>query len=328
MSPPIAADSAGTLVWREGWNSEDLVAVRDGKEIWRRRLSQPNTFPVSALIFGDKLFVLAFGPRLEAHRVSDGTAAWTRDVRVDRRPAQISTIARLGRYIVAAAAESDTLGWLTALRRDGRIAWRTRIGGPVARMASNRGQLSLLMGITRGGEPPPSAFDTNGKPTAQVLPRIMGRTVSGDEIVFDSGYAVSATIGPLPVNCPPQSPSCHPPPDVLKVAGYSADGANERWHYTGPTTGFHVQLVLLSDRSVLLVDTARVEQISDSGTSRQVCGLALSGSHWSLSGLIRGDLVIVSRDGAVAYTLPGAPRLAASGWVMRGGGPAEDWAVR
>lgn len=302
--------------------------MRDGTTRWRRRASRPASgFPFNAMVLGDERLVQAYGSRVEAHRMSDGATIWTRDLRVDH-PVQISTMARLGRLIVAAAAASDTAGWLIAIRRDGRILWRTHIGGPVARMAANSGQLSLLMSTTRVGEPPPSAVDTNGKPVlAVLLPGTMGRAVSGAEVVFDSGYAVSATIAPLPLNCPPQSPSCRPRPEMLTVAGSTADGANDRWHFIGPPTGLHVQLLLLSDSSVLLVDSAGVARITADGTSTRVCELPLTG-HWSVAGLFRDALVIVGRDGVTAYAVPGTPRLAASGWVMRGGGAAQDWAAR
>ncbi len=328
-SPPLAADSAGTLVWREGSNRTELVAVRGGKARWRRRTTQRVTgFPFNAMVFGDALLVQAFGSRVEAYKISNGATVWTRDLKVDHRQVRISTLARLGRLIVVAAAASDTLGWLTAIKRDGRIAWQAHIPGAVARLAAYAGQLNLLMSVTRAGEPPPSTVDTTGKPVGSLLlPRTMFRAVSGDEVVFDSGYAVAAEVASEPVKCPPQSPSCHPAPEMLTVAGFSADGASDRWHYTVPPTGLHVQLLLLNDSSVLLVDSAGVARVTAIGTSTRVCGLPLSG-HWSVAGLFRGDLVIAGREGLVAYEVPGGPRLAASGWVMRGGGPAQDWAAR
>jgi hypothetical protein len=279
------------------------------------------------MVLDEKLLVQTFGSRLEAHRISDGATAWTRDLRINHRQLHISAIARLGRLIVAAAAESDTAGWLVAILPDGRIVWRSRVGGAVARMAANHGQLSLLMSVTRGGEAPPGAVDTNGKPTTEVLPRIMGSAVTGDEIVFDTGYAVLATIAPLPLNCPPRSPSCQPPPEMLTVAGSDGDGLHERWQFTGPPSGLHVQLLLLSDHSVLLLDSTGVGRVASDGTHTPVCALPLSG-HWSVAGLFHGDLVIAGMGGVSAYLVPGAPRLAASGWVMRGGGPEQDWAAR
>jgi hypothetical protein len=327
LAPPIVGDSAGDFFWREGWTNDELVAVREGVTRWRRPLRPTTDFPFNAMVLHDVL-VQAVGSRVEARRVSDGRTAWTRDLRADHTPLQISTIARLGRAIVVAAAASATDGWLIAIRSDGRTLWRTRVPGAVARMAANGSQLSLLMSETRSGETPINAVDSTGKPIAEaLLPQIAGRAVRGDEVVFDRDHAVTATIGPLPQHCPPQSPSCRPPPDVLTVTGLSPDGMIERWHFGGPPAGLRVQLLLLSDSAALLVDSAGVHKISSEGTVAQVCSLPVAG-HWSAVGLVRGDLVIADRESVAGYTLPGAPRLAATGWVMRGGGPAQDWSAR
>jgi hypothetical protein len=78
-------------------------------------------------------------------------------------------------------------------------------------------------------------------------------------------------------------------------------------------------LLLLSDGSVLLVDNARVDRISRDGILTPPCEVSV-GNHGSVAGLVNGDLVIAYPRSVAAYTLPGAPQLAATGWVMR----AED----
>jgi len=88
-----------------------------------------------------------------------------------------------------------------------------------------------------------------------------------------------------------------------------------------------VQIMLLSDGSVLLVDDKRVGTISPDGTLSPLCELPVE-RYRSIAGLVHGDLVVAYFDSVAAYTLPGAPQLATAGWVMSGGGPAQEWAVR
>jgi outer membrane protein assembly factor BamB len=328
LAPPIVSDTAGTLFWREVSASPELVAVRDGVARWRRPLPRGSeSFLLSAMLLREDLMVDAFGSTLEARRTSDGRIAWSRDLRLARNTAvEISTAARVGRAIVTASAASATAAWLTATAPDGRTLWRTRIRGPVARMAANGDRLYLLMSVTSVGERPVIAVDSSGKPIPDAaVPHEMGVAVSGEEVVFDRDHVVTAIIAPMPMNCPPNSPSCHPPPLMLTVTGFTA--GQERWHFTRLPKGFQAQLLLLGDGSVLLVDNEGVEKISPDGTRNQVCELPVV-AHWSVAGLVHGDLVVAYHDSVAAYTLPGAPQLAADGWVMSGGGPAQGWAAR
>src|SRR3989442_8753565 len=129
----------------------------------------------------------------------------------------------------------------------------------------------------------------------------------------------------MPMNCPATSPSCHPPPFMLTVTGFAA--GQERWHLTTPPGSLRVQILLLSDGSVLLVDDKRVGKISPDGTLSPLCVLPVE-RYRSIAGLVHGDLVVAYFDSVAAYTLPGAPQLATAGWVMSGGGPAQNWAAR
>jgi hypothetical protein len=326
---PIVSDSAGNFFWRDESGTMELVALRDGVTRWRTPLGRGSRgFLVNTLLLRDDLLITAFGSTLEARRTSDGRVVWTRDLRVDHRPVEISTTARVGSAVVTAAAASATAAWLTATRSDGKRLWRTRIRGPVARMAASGDRLYLLMSVSGGDDPAIIAVDSTGKQIPHdSFPRHMRESVSGDEVVFAGEQVVTARIGPLPVNCPPQSPSCRPPPFMLTVTGFSA--GVERWHFTRPPRDLHVQLLLLSDSSVLLVDNHEVERVSPQGSVTPVCDLpGVEEGHWSLAGLVHGDLVIGNNDGVAAYSLPGEPRLAGAGWVMRGGGPAQDWAAR
>jgi len=112
---------------------------------------------------------------------------------------------------------------------------------------------------------------------------------------------------------------------MLTVTGFAS--GQERWHLTSPPAGLFAQLLLLRDGSVLLVDDKRVGHLSPDGDLTQLCELPVV-RHRSVAGLVNGDLVVAYHDSVAAYTLPGAPQLAATGWVMSGGGPAQDWAPR
>ena len=340
IGPPFVSDPAGDFFWWERAGAPELVAVRDGKTRWRRRLSA-TTWPglLSAALMSDHLLVVAFGSTVEARRTSDGRIVWSHDLRVDlstelRRAGlakhtqlETSTAARVGRALVTATAASATDGWLTATASSGRRLWKTHIDGPVARMAADGDRLYLLSSMTSGSRPPVIAVDSNGKtvPDAPV-PFDISMAVSGGDVVFDHEHVVSASIGPIPQEpCPPDSPSCHPPPFMLTVTGFSA--GQERWHLTTPPGSMRVQILLLSDSSVLLVDGKRVGRISPDGKLSPLCELPVE-RYRSIAGLVHGDLVVAYFDSVGAYTIPGAPQLGTAGWVMSGGGPAQDWAVR
>ena len=144
--------------------------------------------------------------------------------------------------------------------------------------------------------------------------------------MFDSDLVVTASVGSPPVNCPAFSPSCHPAPLLLTVTGFAA--GLERWHLAHTVGAMRAWgLLWLSDRSVLLVDNQRVGHIAPAGMLTPLSEFAV-GDHGGVAGLIHGDLVVAYPRSITAYTLPGAPQLAATGWVQRGGGPGQGWAVR
>ena len=282
--------------------------------------------------------VVAFGSSVEGRRTSDGRIVWSHELRADLSPelrkaglaknAELETgaAARVGRALVTATAATATDAWLTATASDGRRLWSTHIDGPLARMAAGGDRLYLLPGMSSGSSPAVMAVDSNGKtvPDARV-PFNINMAVRGGDVVFDDERVVTASIGPIPRSCPLNSPSCQPPPFMLTVTGFSA--GRERWHLTRPPAGVLVQLLLLSDGSVLLVNNQRVDRISSDGRLTQLCELPVE-EHKAVAGLVKGDLVVAYHDSVGAYTLPGAPQLAATGWVMWGGGPAQDWAAR
>jgi len=337
--PLFVSDSAGDFYWWEQAGTPELVAVRDGKTRWRRPLSKTR-WPglLSEALMSDDLLVVVFGSMIEGRRTSDGGIVWSRDLRADlslelRRAGlakgadlESGLVARVGRALVTAIATSATDAWLTATASNGRRLWKTHIGGPVARMAADGDRLYLLPSTWSGSAPPIIAVDSNGKEIRE--PRVPFRdsmAVTGGEIVFDDGRVVTAVIAPMALNCPPNSPSCHPPPFMLTITGFSA--GQERWRLTSPPRGVLVQILLLSDRSVLLVDDKRVGRISPDGKLSPLCDLPVE-RYRSIAGLVHGDLVVAYFDSVAAYTLPGAPQLARAGWVMSGGGPAQDWAAR
>ena len=339
VAPPLVSNTAGDFFWREQGSTPALVAVRDGRPRWRRPLGAkawPGLFTLALL--RDDLLVAAFGSTIEARRTSDGRLVWSRDLRADlarelRRAGlakntelETSAAARVGGALVTASAASATDAWLTATTSDGTVLWRTHIDGPAARMAADGERLYLLYGMSSGSRPAVIAVDSNGTvvPDARV-PFNMDMAVRGGDVVFDDERVVAASIAPLPRTCPTNSPSCLPQPFMLTVSGFAA--GQERWHLTHPPGGTLAQLLLLSDGSVLLVDDKRVGHLSGDGNLTQVCELPVV-RHRSVAGLVNGDLVVAYHDSVAAYTLPGAPQLAATGWVTSGGGPAQDWAPR
>ena len=339
VAPPFVSDSAGDFFWWEQARTPQLVAVRDGKMRWRRQLS-PRPWPglLSAALMSDDRLVVVFGSTVEGRRTSDGQIVWSRDLRADlsselRRAGlarttelETSTAARVGRALVTATATSATDGWLTAIAANGRRLWKAHIDRPVARMAADGDRLYMLPSLGEIGKPAIIVVDSNGKETLEPgVPFRDSMAVTGGEVVFDDGRVVTAVIAPMPVNCPPKSPSCHPPPFLLTVTGFTA--GQEHWHLTSPPGSMRVQIMLLSDGSVLLVDDKRVGTISPDGTLSPLCELPVE-RYRSIAGLVHGDLVVAYFDSVAAYTLPGAPQLATAGWVMSGGGPAQEWAVR
>ena len=340
VGPPFINDSAGDFFWREEAGHPELVAVRDGRTRWRRQLGKRSTpLPVNAALMRDDLLVVALGSTVEGRRTANGRIVWSRDLRADlsrdlRRAGlakntelETSAAARLGRALVTATAAGYSGAWLTATASDGKLVWRTRIDRAGARMVAAGDRLYVLPSLGEIGKPSIIAVDGNGKEIVE--PRVPFRdsmAVSGGEVVFDQDYVVTARIAPISRHCPPNSPSCGPSPFFLTVTGLSA--GQERWsrsHAVGDTRV--LGLLLLSDRSVLLVDNQRVGRISPDGRLTQLCELPVD-ERGSVAGLIHGDLVVAYHRSVGAYTLPGAPQLAATGWVMHGGGPAQDWTAR
>jgi len=332
------SDSAGDFFWWEQARTPELVAVRDGKIRWRRRLSRTR-WPglLNAALMGDDLLVVVFGSTVEGRRTSDGRIVWSRDLQADlstevRRAGlarttelETSTAARVGRALVTATAASATDAWLTAIDANGRRLWKTHIDGPVARMAADGDRLYMLPSLGEIGKPSMIVVDSSGQGILE--PRVPFRdsmAVTGGEVVFDDGRAVNAVVAPMPMHCPPNSPSCRPTPFMLTVTGFAA--GQEGWHLTSPPGSLRVQIMLLSDGSVLLVDDKRVGKISPDGALTPLCELPVE-RYRGIAGLVHGDLVVAYFDSVAAYTLPGTPQLAATGWVMSGGGPAQDWSV-
>jgi len=286
----------------------------------------------------DDRLVVVFGSTVEGRRTSDGRVVWSHDLRADlsnelrrlglAKGVELGSgpVARVGRSLVTTIAASFTDAWLTAIATNGTRRWRTHVDRPVARMAADGDRLYLLPSIGKIGEPSMIVVDSSGEEILE--PRVPFRdsmAATGAEVAFDDGRVVTAIVAPMPMNCPSNSPSCHPPPLMLTVTGFAAD--QERWHVTSPRGSLRVQLMLLSDRSVLLVDGKRVGKISPDGTLSPLCELPVE-RYRSIAGLVHGDLVVAYFDSVGAYTIPGAPQLAAAGWVMSGGGPAQGWAVR
>src|SRR5207247_989165 len=339
LAPPFLSDSAGQFFGWEETTSPELVAVRDGKTLWRRRLnamSPLGPFVLNASLMQDDLLVVAYGSTIEGRRTSDGRIVWSRDLHADLAPElrkaglakhtelQTSAAARVGRALVTATAAGYSGAWLTATATDGKPLWRTRIAGAAARMVADGDRLYVLLSQDSTGKPI-LAVDSNGK---EVPPSPMSDAVSmalrGEEIVFDQEHVVTATIAPLPIKCPPNSPSCHPSPLFLTVNGFSGD--QERWHFSHPVGLTWEHLLLLSDGSVLFVENQRVGRISPDGKLTPLCELPVDQRGY-VAGLVHGDLVVAYHRSVGAYTIPGGPQLAATGWVMRGGGPAQGWAA-
>src|SRR3989441_2289517 len=349
LGPLFVSDSAGDLFWWENTGTAELVAVRDGRTRWRRRLSSmtgPGGFVVNAALMRDNLLVVAFKSTVEGLRTSDGRIVWSRDLQADLsaelRKAKLpknteletSVAARVGGALVTATTAGYSGAWLTATGVDGKPVWRRHIGGALARMVADRDRLYGLLSQTSGNEPPIIALNSSGREVVPPpgMPRSDSRVpfdvsmaLRGDEVVFDQEHAVTALIAPAPTRCPPGAP-CRPSPFMLTVTGFSA--GQERWHLSHTVGGIlRTELLLLSDRSVLLVDNERVGRIAPDGELTQLCELPAD-QRGPVVGLVHGDLVVADHRSVGAYTLPGAPQLAATGWVMRGGGPAQSWAVQ
>ena len=343
VGPPFVSDSAGDVFWWENTGPPpELVAVRDGRTRWRRPLSAKLQGPIAlnASLMRDDLLVVSFQSTVEGLRTSDGRIVWSRDLQADLAPElrkaglpkntelETGAAVRVGRALVMAIAAGPSAAWLAATAPNGRPMWRTRIDRAAARMVADGDRLYVLFSQTSGNRPPIIALDSNGKAVVpdSAVPFGASLAVSGGEIVFDQEHVVTAGVAPMSRYCPPNSPSCQPPPFMLTVTGFSA--GQERWrlsHAAGDTRV--LGLLLLNDRSVLLVDNQRVGRISPDGTLTQLCELPVD-ERGSVAGLIHGDLVVAYHRSVGAYTLPGGPQLAATGWVMRGGGPAQGWAVR
>src|SRR3989449_9699858 len=340
LAPPFLSDSAGYFFWWEETTPPELVAVRDGRTLWRRRLnamSPLGPFVLNASLMKDDLLVVAYGSTIEGRRTSDGRIVWSRDLHADLAPElrkaglakhtelQTSAAARAGRALVTATAAGYSGAWPTATATDGKPLWRTRIAGAAARMVADGDRLYVLLSQDSTGMPI-VAVDSNGKDVPpSPVPFHVSTALRGEEVVFDQEHVVTATIAPLPIKCPPNSPSCHPSPLFLTVSGFSGD--QERWHFSHPVGLTWEHLLLLSDGSVLFVENQRVGRISPDGKLTPLCELPVDQRGY-VAGLVHGDLVVAYHRSVGAYTIPGGPELAATGWVMRGGGPAQGWAAR
>src|SRR5207247_11095498 len=86
LAPPFLSDSAGHFFWWEETTSPELVAVRDGKELWRRRLtamSPPGAFVLNASLMQDDLLVVAYGSTFEVRRTAAARLGWSRELYAD-----------------------------------------------------------------------------------------------------------------------------------------------------------------------------------------------------------------------------------------------------
>ncbi len=341
LSPLFVSDSAGDLFWWEHTGVAELVALRNGKTRWRRRLStlaRPGPFIVSATLMRDDLLAVSFESTLLGLRTSDGRTVWSRALAADLSPelaragiprnTELATgsAARVGRALVTAVAVGRSGAWLVATESNGKPVWRTRIAGAAARMVADGDRLYVLPSESGGDKPSLITVDGNGKEVTPTQPPFaVGVALRGDEVLFDQEDVVTAGIAPMAITCPPMSPSCRPPPLILTVTGLSA--GQERWHLSHPVGLARVHLLLLSDGAVLFVENRQVGRISPDGQLTPLCELPVEEPR-SVMGLVHGDLVVARVRGVGAYGLPGAPQLAATGWVMHGSGPAQNWAVR
>jgi outer membrane protein assembly factor BamB len=339
LSPLFVSDSAGDFFWWEQTGAAELVAVRDGRTRWRRRLStlkRPGGSLVSATLVRDDLLVVSFESTIVGLRTSDGRVVWSRDLPAALAPElrkagilqntelDAGSAVLLGRAVVTAIAVGRSGAWLVATGSDGKTLWRSRIAGAAARMAADGDRLYILRSEVASGEPSIIAVDSNGQVVDSRVPFVDSVAVTGGEVVFDGEQVVRALIHPLANNCPPGSP-CLPPPSMLTVTGISA--GQERWHLSHPAGLTRMQLLLLSDGSVLLIDNQHVGGISRDGALTPLCELPIDEPRF-VAGLKSGDLVVGRFRDIGAYALPGAPQLASTGWVMHGAGPAQGWAVR
>jgi len=300
-------------------------------------MSPLGPFALNASLMKDDLLVVAYGSTIEGRRTSDGRIVWSHDLHADlalelRKAGlpkytelQTSVAARVGRSLVTATAAGYSGAWLTATASDGKPLWRTRIAGAAARMVADGDRLYVLLSQDSTGMPI-VAVDSNGKDVPpSPVPFHVSMALRGEEVVFDQEHVVTATIAPLPLSCPPNSPSCHPSPLFLTVTGFS--GGQERWQLSHPAGLTWEHLLLLSDGSVLLVENQRVGRISPDGRLTPLCELPVDERGY-VAGLVHGDLVFAYHRSVRAYALPGAPQLASTGWVMHGAGPAQGWAAQ
>ena len=343
LYPLFVSDSAGDVFWSEHNAAAEVVAVRDGKLRWRRKLGRL-TFPaggfVSASLLRANLLVVSFQSTIEGLRASDGKVVWSRDLKADLAAAKAKAglpqetelatgaAARVGAALVTAVNSGRTpagrsVAWLTATAPDGKLVWRTLVDGAVVRLAADGEHLYALRAEVSGDQDPIIVLPSPG--AGLPIPAGMAAAVRGDEVVFDKERVVTATIGPLPNKCPPMSPSCRPTPDYLTVTAFSA--GEERWHLSHPVGLVRVRLLLLNDGAVLLVENGSVARISSVGEVTPLCEFPAD-SLRSVVGLVDGALIVARFRSIDAYALPGAPKLAAAGWAMHGAGPAQEWSVR
>jgi outer membrane protein assembly factor BamB len=346
LRPLFVSDAVGNLFWWEEGTPAELVSVRDGTVRWRTRVNARGrgSFLPSAMLVRDDLLLIAVQATIAGLRTSDGAIVWSRDVEVDLGPqlhkAKVPrdaavyniTAARLGRALVT-SVEAGQTAWLVATAFDGKPLWTRRLPGVALELVTEGDHLYALFPQPPSGALAIAAVDrrgTVGAPPPDLRPGGgaqfgLSEALHRDEVVFDEARVVTAAIAPLPTHCPPQSPSCHAPPLMLTVTGYAA-GA-ERWQLTQSATGFAPELLLPSDSSVLLVYNGRVGRISPDGQLTPLCD-APAEPHSRVAALVHGDVVVTYGDSAAAYNVPGGPSLAATGWVMHGGGPTQDWVVR
>jgi len=181
----FVSDSAGDLFWWEHTGVAELVALRNGKTRWRRRLStlaRPGPFIVSATLMRDDLLAVSFESTLLGLRTSDGRTVWSRALAADLSPelaragiprnTELATgsAARVGRALVTAVAVGRSGAWLVATESNGKPVWRTRIAGAAARMVADGDRLYVLPSESGGDKPSLITVDGNGKEVTPTQP--------------------------------------------------------------------------------------------------------------------------------------------------------------
>ncbi len=341
--PLFVSDSAGDVFLSEYGAPDELVAVRDGKVRWRRPLSRlkfPSGGFLNASLLSANLLVVSFGSTIAGLRTSDGHVVWSRNLNVDlaaeKRKAGLPVetdvatgpSVQMGHAFVTAIASARSpagwfAAWITATASDGRPVRTTRIDAPVVRLAADGDRLYALRAEVSGDQDPIIVLPSPS--TRLPIPPGIGAAVRGDEVVFDQDRLVTATIAPLPNNCPPRSPSCRPTPEFLTVTGYSS--GQERWHFSHAVGLVRLRLFRLSDGAVLVVENGSVGRVSPEGDMTKLCEFAAD-SLRDVVGLVDGALIVARSHGVDAFALPGSLKLSATGWAMHGAGPSQDWAVR